>query len=198
MMQKVEIMEPGDTNFMYGQSVDKWTFRGENDRILGMKVVVEAGDSPTFKPGQIVSARALRDENGALKRRDQVQVQVRDAEPAVSRPILQGITQASLGTESFISAASFQETTKVLSEASIRGKQDHLLGLKENVIVGHLIPAGSGFRGFADVLVGNQEELAHLMAGYKKDEEAAVALAPAPNLPTPASTTGGRKKREIA
>ncbi|MFY8034747.1 MAG: DNA-directed RNA polymerase subunit beta' [Flexibacteraceae bacterium] len=190
MMQKVEIMEPGDTNFMYNQSVDKWSFRGENDRILGMKVVTDAGDSPTFKPGQIVSSRALRDENGALKRRDQKLVEVRDAEPAVSRPILQGITQASLGTESFISAASFQETTKVLSEASIRGKQDHLLGLKENVIVGHLIPAGSGFRGFADVLVGNQEELAHLMAGYKKEEAAAVAPAPAP--------TSGRKKRETA
>jgi DNA-directed RNA polymerase subunit beta' len=124
-----------------------------------MKVVVESGESPNFKPGQIVSARKLRDENSTLKRKDLKLVKVRDAEAAVSKPTLQGITQASLGTESFISAASFQETTKVLSEASIRGKADLLKGLKENVIVGHLIPAGTGLRDYNDIIVGSREEL---------------------------------------
>jgi DNA-directed RNA polymerase subunit beta' len=157
MMQKVEITEAGDTNFLQGQSVDKWLFRRENDAIMGMKVVVDAGDSTNMKPGMIVSSKKLRDENSSLKRKDQALVQVRDAEPATSRPILQGITQASLGTESWISAASFQETTKVLSEASIRGKADSLLGLKENVIVGHLIPAGTGLREYNNMIVTSVE-----------------------------------------
>ncbi|HSL87492.1 MAG TPA: DNA-directed RNA polymerase subunit beta', partial [Bacteroidales bacterium] len=142
MMQKVEILDAGDTGFLQGQVVDKWAFREENDNILDKKVVMDSGDSSTLKPGMIITARRLRDENSSLKRKDLKLVQVRDAETAVSQPTLQGITAASLGTESFISAASFQETTKVLSEAAIRGKRDELLGLKENVIVGHLIPAG--------------------------------------------------------
>jgi DNA-directed RNA polymerase subunit beta' len=158
MMQKVEILDAGDTSFLQGQTVDKWAFREENDMILDKKVVMDAGDSSTLKPGMIISARRLRDENSSLKRKDLKLVQVRDAETAVSKPTLQGITAASLGTESFISAASFQETTKVLSEASIRGKRDELLGLKENVIVGHLIPAGTGQRNFQKMIVGSQEE----------------------------------------
>jgi DNA-directed RNA polymerase subunit beta' len=164
MMQKVEIIEAGDTNFLQNQVVDKFTFRDENDSVLDKKVVVEAGDSETLKPGQIVSARRLRDENSSLRRRDMKLVEVRDAQAAVSRPTLQGITQASLGTESFISAASFQETTKVLSEASIRGKVDYLQGLKENVIVGHLIPAGTGQRQFNNIIVGSKEEYEALVA----------------------------------
>jgi DNA-directed RNA polymerase subunit beta' len=164
MMQKVEIIEAGDTNFLQNQVVDKITFREENDSILDKKVVVDAGDSATLKPGMIVNARRLRDENSSLKRKDMKLVTVRDAEAAVSRPTLQGITQASLGTESFISAASFQETTKVLSEASIRGKVDYLQGLKENVIVGHLIPAGTGMREYNNIIVGSQEEYDALVA----------------------------------
>jgi len=162
MMQKVEITEPGDTNFLPGQSVDKFTFRRENDEIMGAKVVTEAGDSLVLKPGQIVSTKRLRDENSSLRRRDAKLVEVREAEAATSRPILMGITQASLGTESFVSAASFQETTKVLSEASIRGKADSLLGLKENVIVGHLIPAGTGMRNYENIVVGSKTELENL------------------------------------
>ncbi len=164
MMQKVEIKDAGDTSFLPGQVVDKFAFREENDAILDMKVVVEPGDSENLKPGQIVSPRQLRDENSSLRRKDMKLVEVRDAQPAVSSPKLQGITQASLGTESFISAASFQETTKVLSEASIRGKADDLKGLKENVIVGHLIPAGTGLRKYEDLIVGNKEEYENLMA----------------------------------
>lgn len=129
---------------------------------------------PQGKPGQIVTSRRLRDENSSLKRRDLKLVTVRDAEPSVSQPTLQGITQASLGTESFISAASFQETTKVLSEASIRGKTDYLLGLKENVIVGHLIPAGTGLRDYQDLIVGSKEEYEALVSSkeeFKKRKE---------------------------
>ncbi|MGB5978239.1 MAG: DNA-directed RNA polymerase subunit beta', partial [Cyclobacteriaceae bacterium] len=164
MMQKVEILDPGDTSFLPGQVVDKFVFFEENDSILDKKVVAEAGDSTNLKPGQIVTSRRLRDENSSLRRKDLKIVEVRDAEAAVSRPTLQGITQASLGTESFISAASFQETTKVLSEASIRGKADLLKGLKENVIVGHLIPAGTGFRDYEQIIVGSQEEYDKLIA----------------------------------
>ncbi|MCU0444957.1 MAG: DNA-directed RNA polymerase subunit beta' [Microscillaceae bacterium] len=174
MMQKVEIVEPGDTNFLPGQSVDKFTFREENDSILNKKVVTDAGDSEKFKPGQIVTARQLRDENSYLKRKDLKIVKVREAEPAVSRPTLQGITQASLGTDSFISAASFQETTKVLSEAAINGKMDYLLGLKENVIVGHLIPAGTGLRAYEDILVVSEEEyeqMGETQKAFSKDRE---------------------------
>ena len=158
MMQKVEIIDSGDTNFLEGQVVDKWSFREENGKVMDAKVVMEAGGSDTLKPGQIISTRRLRDENSNLKRRDLSIVTVRDAMPAVSQPTLMGITQSSLGTESFISAASFQETTKVLSEASIRGKNDTLEGLKENVIVGHLIPAGTGIRRYLNVIVGSKDE----------------------------------------
>jgi DNA-directed RNA polymerase subunit beta' len=168
MMQKVEILDAGDTGFLQNQIVDKWAFREENDNILDKKVVMDAGDSSTLKAGMIITARRLRDENSSLKRKDLKIVQVRDAEPAVSRPTLQGITASSLGTESFISAASFQETTKVLSEAAIRGKRDELLGLKENVIVGHLIPAGTGQRHFDKMIIGSQEEYDKLSAEKEK------------------------------
>ncbi len=159
MMQKVEVIDPGDTDFLPGQIVDKWAFREENDRIMELKIVEDAGDSTKFRPGQPITARELRDENSVLRRQDKKLVKVRDAQPAVSQPTLQGITQASLDTDSFISAASFQETTKVLSEAAIRGKKDDLLGLKENVIVGHLIPAGTGFRKYQKLIVGLKEEM---------------------------------------
>ncbi|MBX2947067.1 MAG: DNA-directed RNA polymerase subunit beta' [Cyclobacteriaceae bacterium] len=162
MMQKVEIIDQGDTNFLPGEYVDKFSFREENDKILDKKVVVDAGDSDKFKPGQIVTSRELRDENSSLRRKDQKLVEVRDALAAVSRPTLQGITQASLKTESWLSAASFQETTKVLSEAAIRGKADRLLGMKENVIVGHLIPAGTGQRRFNSIIVTHKDEYDNL------------------------------------
>jgi len=168
MMQKVAILDAGDTNFLPGQIVDKFLFREENDAILDMNVIIDAGESENLKAGQIIFSRELRDENSSLKRRDMKIVEVRAAEPAVSRPTLQGITQASLGTESFISAASFQETTKVLSEASIRGKTDILNGLKENVIVGHLIPAGTGQKKYRDMIVGSQEEYDSLVASKKE------------------------------
>ncbi|SFA86840.1 DNA-directed RNA polymerase subunit beta' [Algoriphagus aquimarinus] len=169
MMQKVEILDAGDTGFLQNQVVDKWAFREENDNILDRKVVMDAGDSSTLKPGMILSARRLRDENSSLKRKDLKLVQVRDAETAVSKPTLQGITAASLGTESFISAASFQETTKVLSEAAIRGKRDELKGLKENVIVGHLIPAGTGQRRLQPMIVGSQDEYDKLSENMERN-----------------------------
>jgi DNA-directed RNA polymerase subunit beta' len=159
MMLKAVIVDSGDTRFLEGQSVHKADITEENDAIFGMKVVIEAGDSETIKQGQIVSARKLRDENSQLKRADKKLLESRDAIPATSTALLQGITRASLQTQSFISAASFQETTKVLNEAAISGKQDHLLGLKENVIVGHLIPAGTGVRKYQKMLVGSQEKL---------------------------------------
>jgi DNA-directed RNA polymerase subunit beta' len=157
MMLKAEIIDAGDTRFLEGQSVHKADIMEENDAIFGMKVVIEAGDSTTLKPGQIVSARRLRDENSQLKRSDKNLIDARDAVPATSTPLLQGITRASLQTQSFISAASFQETTKVLNEAAIAGKEDHLLGLKENVIVGHLIPAGTGVRDFQKMIVASKD-----------------------------------------
>jgi DNA-directed RNA polymerase subunit beta' len=169
MMQKVEIIEPGDTTFLPGQVVDKFTFREENDQILDKKVVIDPGDSENLRPGQIVTSRRLRDENSSLRRRDMRLVEIREAVPAVSMPTLQGITQASLGTESFISAASFQETTKVLSEAAIRGKVDNLNGLKENVIVGHLIPAGTGQRDFENLVVASKEEYELLQNASNKE-----------------------------
>jgi DNA-directed RNA polymerase subunit beta' len=168
MMQKVEIIDPGDTSFLPGEYVDKLQFREDNDAVLDKKVVIEAGDSPTFKPGQIITARELRDENSILRRKDQKLAEVRDAMPAVSRPTLQGITQASLKTESWLSAASFQETTKVLSEAAIRGKTDALLGMKENVIVGHLIPAGTGQREFADIIVTSKDEYQSMISATER------------------------------
>jgi DNA-directed RNA polymerase subunit beta' len=158
MMRKIEIIEPGDTRFLEKQVVDKNDFMEENDRIWGKKVIVDAGDSPTFKPGQIITPRKLRDENSMLKRRDLRPVQARDAIPATSNQILQGITRAALQTNSFMSAASFQETTKVLNEAAINAKVDKLEGLKENVICGHLIPAGTGQRDFEKIVVYSREE----------------------------------------
>ena len=171
MMQKVEIIDSGDTTFLPGEYVDKFEFREENDRVLDKKVVTEAGDSQKFKVGQIISPRELRDENSALKRKDQKLVEVRDALSAVSKPTLQGITQASLKTESWLSAASFQETTKVLSEAAIRGKADQLMGLKENVIVGHLIPAGTGQRRFNDLIVNSEEEYQRMINSPERKKE---------------------------
>ena len=158
MMRKVMVIDPGDTRFLEQQIIDKHEFMEENDRIWGKKVVIDAGDSQTMKPGQIVTARKLRDENSALKRRDLHLVEVRDAVPATSEQILQGITRAALQTSSFMSAASFQETTKVLNEAAINGKVDKLEGMKENVICGHLIPAGTGQREFDKLVVGSKEE----------------------------------------
>jgi DNA-directed RNA polymerase subunit beta' len=171
MMQKVEIIDPGDTSFLTNEYVDKLQFREDNDAMLDKKVVVESGDSQVLKPGQIINARELRDENSALRRRDQKLVEVRDAMPAVSRPTLQGITQASLKTESWLSAASFQETTKVLSEAAIRGKTDWLMGLKENVIVGHLIPAGTGQRKYNDLIVTHKDEYDAMMTSKERTRD---------------------------
>ncbi|XWN34730.1 MAG: DNA-directed RNA polymerase subunit beta' [Roseivirga sp.] len=176
MMSKVEVLEPGDTTFMASQIVDKFFFREENDKILDKKVITEAGDSQLLKPGQVVSARKLKEEVESLERQHLKPPQARAAEPAVSRPKLQGITQASLGTESFISAASFQETTKVLSEASIRGKRDILKGLKENVIVGHLIPAGTGLKRYSQLIVGAKEEYESMMAAEDTSYPETAAL----------------------
>jgi len=153
MMRKVEIIDAGDSKFLEKQSVDKIKFIAENDRIWGMMVVEEAGDSDVLKAGQIISARKLRDENSNIKRKDGKLVEAREALSATSRPMLQGITRSSLQTDSFMSAASFQETTKVLNEAAVRGKVDYLQGLKENVIVGHLIPAGTGMRKYDNMEV---------------------------------------------
>ena len=168
MMRKVRIQDSGDTIFLENQLVHKEDFIEENDNIFGKKIVEDAGDSTTLKPGQIVTLRDLRDENSILKREDKQLVTARDAESATASPILQGITRASLQTKSFISAASFQETTKVLNEAAVSGKVDYLEGLKENVIVGHRIPAGTGLREFDDIIVGSKEELATMME--KKQE----------------------------
>ncbi len=158
MMRKVEIDEPGDTRFLAQQIVDKLEFMEENDRIWGKFVVTDAGDSENLFAGQMVTARKLRDENSMLKRKDLKLVQAKEARPATSTQILQGITRAALATQSFMSAASFQETTKVLNEAAINGKSDSLLGMKENVICGHLIPAGTGLREFEKIIVGDKEE----------------------------------------
>ena len=167
MMRKVEINDPGDTTFLEQQIVDKLDFAEENDRIWGKKVVTDAGDSENLQKGQIVTARKLRDENSSLKRRDLRLVQVRDAVAATSTQILQGITRAALQTKSFMSAASFQETTKVLNEAAIRGKVDNLEGMKENVICGHLIPAGTGLREFDKIIVGSKEDYDRILANRR-------------------------------
>ena len=167
MMRKVRIDEPGDTTFLEQEMVDKLDFAEENDRIWGKKYVTDAGDSDVLKVGQIVSARKLRDENSSLKRRDLRPVVVRDTIPATSTQILQGITRAALQTKSFISAASFQETTKVLNEAAIRGKSDFLEGMKENVISGHLIPAGTGLRQWEKIVVGSKEEYDRMQANRR-------------------------------
>ncbi len=167
MMRKVQINEPGDTRFLELQIVDKLEFMEENDRIWGKKVVVDAGDSETLVPGQIVTARKLRDENSILKRHDKKLVVVRDAMPATSTQILQGITRAALQTSSFMSAASFQETTKVLNDAAINGKSDRLEGMKENVICGHLIPAGTGQREFEKIIVGSRDDYERISANRR-------------------------------
>ena len=167
MMRKVQINDPGDTTFLEQEIVDKLDFADENDRIWGKKIVIDAGDSENMQKGQIVTARKLRDENSSLKRRDLRPVQVRDTVPATSTQILQGITRAALQTRSFMSAASFQETTKVLNEAAIRGKVDHLEGMKENVITGHLIPAGTGMRQYEKLIVGSREDYERMVANKK-------------------------------
>jgi DNA-directed RNA polymerase subunit beta' len=168
MMRKVQIQDPGDTLFLEGNLEHAVDFMEENDRIFGMKVVENAGESSNLKEGQIITARDLRDENSILTREDKALVEARDARPATASPVLQGITRASLQTKSFISAASFQETTKVLNEAAVNAKEDTLEGLKENVIVGHLIPAGTGLKKYRATVVGSQEE-------YEKMQETMAA-----------------------
>jgi DNA-directed RNA polymerase subunit beta' len=158
MMKKVEIQDPGDTRFLEGDTVDRIEFNEENDYIFDKKVVVNAGESTRLKAGQIVSLREVREENSILRRSDRKLIEFRDAQSATSSPLLLGITKASLGVQSWISAASFQETTKVLSSAAIMGKTDDMLGLKENVITGHAIPAGTGLREFENMIVGSKEE----------------------------------------
>jgi DNA-directed RNA polymerase subunit beta' len=174
MMRKVTIEDPGDTKFLEGDTVDKFEFFEENDQIFDKKVVTEPGESASLKAGQIVSLRQLREENSQLRRADKKIVEFRDAQPATSSPLLLGITKASLGTHSWISAASFQETTKVLSQASINAKRDEMLGLKENVITGHQIPAGTGLKDFDNIIVGSKEEYDLLLASrevLQYDEE---------------------------
>ncbi len=170
MMRKVEIQDPGDTMFLEGNLVHKNDFIKQNDWIFDKKVVMEAVDSENLKPGQIITARKLRDENSLLRRADKQLVVARDAHPATARPVLQGITRASLQTKSFISAASFQETTKVLNEAAVNGKRDTLEGLKENVIVGHKIPAGTGLKQYEKIIVGSQEDYDRLKASEEVEE----------------------------
>ena len=172
MMRKVEIVDPGDTRFLPEQLVDKWEFMQENDEIWDKKVILDAGDSQTLKAGQIVSVRRLRDENSILKRQDLKLVEARDAVPATSNQVLQGITRAALKTSSFMSAASFQETTKVLSEAAIHGKVDTLEGLKENVICGHPIPAGTGQREYEKLIVASMEDYQRMARARQAKEQA--------------------------
>ena len=169
MMRKVKIQDPGDSIFLEGQLVYKSDFIIENDNLFGKKVVEEVGASENLKAGQMITARQLRDENSLLIREDKPQVAARDAAFATATPELQGITRASLQTKSFISAASFQETTKVLNEAAVNGKIDSLEGLKENVIVGHKIPAGTGLRAYDNIIVGSKDEYTSLL--IDKEEE---------------------------
>ena len=171
MMRKVKIQDPGDTLMLEGQLVHKYDFIEENDGLYGKKVVEEVGDSENLKAGQVITSRDLRDENSYLKREGKALVSARDAQPATATPELQGITRASLQTKSFISAASFQETTKVLNEAAVSGKEDTLEGLKENVIVGHKIPAGTGLREYNDVIVGSKDEYTSLLINKEAEEE---------------------------
>jgi DNA-directed RNA polymerase subunit beta' len=170
-MRKVEIEDPGDTRFLEREVVNKIEFMEVNDDIYDKMVVTDGGDSANLKVGQIITLRKLRDENSALKRKDAKLAEARNATSATSRTLLQGITRASLQTESFISAASFQETTKVLNEAAVNAKEDHLKGLKENVIVGHLIPAGTGSRRFQKNIVANKEEYTKMLAGRLAEQE---------------------------
>ena len=180
MMRKVRIDDPGDTTFLEQELVDKLDFAEENDRIWGKKVVTDPGDSENCYKGQILSVRKLRDENSSLKRRDLKLVQVRDAVQATATQILQGITRAALQTSSFMSAASFQETTKVLNEAAISGKSDRLEGLKENVICGHLIPAGTGRREFDRLIVGAKDDFDRIVAERELAELGETLETPAP------------------
>ena len=159
MMRKVEIVNPGDTDFLQEELVDKWSFMDTNDAIYGKFFVLDGGDSQRYLPGDIIDARSLRNENASLERQGMKKVVAREAQPATARLVLQGITRAALRTNSFISAASFQETTKVLSEAAIRARIDKLEGLKENVICGHLIPAGTGLNDYQDIIVGRKDEM---------------------------------------
>lgn len=158
MMRKIEIVDPGDTKFLEEDLFDRFEFIEENDWIYDKKVITNPGESAKLRAGQIVSLREVREENSVLRRADRKLVEFRDAKPATSKPVLLGITKASLGTHSWISAASFQETTKVLSSAAIQGKRDDMMGLKENVITGHPIPAGTGLRDFENMIVGSKEE----------------------------------------
>jgi DNA-directed RNA polymerase subunit beta' len=174
MMKKVEIKDPGDTKFLEEDLADRFDFIDENDRIFDKKVVTDPGDSSKMRSGQIVSMRELREENSILRRNDKKIIEVRDTQSATAQPVLLGITKASLGVQSWISAASFQETTKVLSTAAINGKSDEMLGLKENVITGHAIPAGTGLRDFENMIVGSKEEyelLATTREAMNFDEE---------------------------
>jgi DNA-directed RNA polymerase subunit beta' len=173
MMRKVEIADGGDTTFLEGHYEHVGDFIHENDRVFDKKVVVNAGDSENLKEGQMITSRQLRDENSLLKRSDKALVEARDARSATAKLVLQGITRASLQTKSWVSAASFQETTKVLNEAAIAGKSDGLEGLKENVIVGHRIPAGTGLKHYYDSVVGNKDEYDRMMAAKSVDIEAA-------------------------
>ena len=182
MMRKVKITHSGDTYFLEDALVGKDAFQEQNDKLFGMKIVTDSGDSEELKVGQIVSPRALREENSRLKRKDSQEVQARDAVSAVASPVLQGITRASLQVDSWISAASFQQTTKVLNEAAINAKRDNLIGLKENVIIGKKIPAGTGLINAADTIVGSQVEYDRLMqlkeeVENSSDEQEAVAEA---------------------
>jgi DNA-directed RNA polymerase subunit beta' len=171
MMRKVEIIDPGDTKFLEKQIVDKLKFMDENDWIYDKMIIIDVGDSQIFKNGQIISARKLRDENSILKRKDKKLIEARNAIPATSNQVLQGITKAALQTRSFMSAASFQETTKVLNEAAVFGRVDYLEGLKENVIVGHLIPAGTGARNYDKIVVGSMEEYEKLVSAKEKEKD---------------------------
>jgi DNA-directed RNA polymerase subunit beta' len=170
MMRKIEVLDPGDTIFLEGELVNKLDFAAENDRIFGMKLIEDAGESEEIKAGQLITARKLRDENSILKRKDKCEIVARDAQPATGRQVLQGITRASLQTKSFLSAASFQETTKVLTEAAVSGKSDNLLGLKENVLVGGLIPAGTGLRDYRNLVVANKNQYERAVEKAEKAE----------------------------
>ena len=170
MMRKVQVEDPGDTRLLENEVIDKIDFMEENDQIFDKKVIEDAGDSTNYKTGQIISVRKLREENSVLKRKDKKRIEARDAQPATARQIIQGITKASLQTSSFLSAASFQETTKVLTDASINGKIDKLLGLKENVLVGHLIPAGTGLKDYRNVIVASKEEYETLKEDAQESE----------------------------
>jgi DNA-directed RNA polymerase subunit beta' len=163
MLRKVQIGDPGDTEFLPEELVDKWEFMDRNDAIFGKFIVKDSGDSEKFEVGDIIGARELRSENSSLERQGRKMVLAEPAKPATASQVLQGITRAALKTGSFISAASFQETTKVLSEAAIRARVDHLEGLKENVICGHLIPAGTGLKQYQDIVVGRKDEYAAQM-----------------------------------